>query len=148
MNTLRIIIFLLLSLPALAQMQSFPLQDVRLTDRVFKNAQAIDLNYILALNPDKLLAPYLIDAGLPVKAPRYGNWESSGLDGHTGGHYLSALAMMYASTGNDELKKRLTYMVSELAHCQTKNGNGYAFRREKCSGSVFIKGILMVAASA
>ncbi|WP_461065687.1 glycoside hydrolase family 127 protein [Spirosoma horti] len=106
-------------------MQPFALQDVKLTDGPFKNAQDIDLNYILALNPDKLLAPYLIDAGLPVKAPRYGNWESSGLDGHIGGHYLSALAMMYASTGNAETKKRLDYMVGQLAQCQAKNGNGY-----------------------
>lgn len=110
---------------ALSQMQSFPLQSVRLTEGVFKNAQDVDLNYILTLNIDKLLAPYLIDAGLPLKAERYGNWESSGLDGHIGGHYLSALAMMYASTKNAKLKTRLDYMVSELARCQAKNGNGY-----------------------
>ncbi|MCP9768359.1 glycosyl hydrolase [Lacihabitans sp. LS3-19] len=106
-------------------MQPFLLQDVKLTEGVFKNAQEVDLKYILALNPDKLLAPYLIDAELPFKAERYGNWESSGLDGHIGGHYLSALAMMYASTGNAEMKSRLEYMVSELARCQAKNGNGY-----------------------
>ena len=106
-------------------MQSFPLKSVRLTYGVFKNAQDVDLKYILALNTDKLLAPYLIDAGLPLKAERYGNWESSGLDGHIGGHYLSALAMMYASTKNSELKTRLDYMVSELARCQAKNGNDY-----------------------
>jgi len=47
----------------------------------------------------------LIDAGLPLKAERYGNWENSGLDGHIGGHYLSALALMYASTDNLEVKK-------------------------------------------
>ena len=62
---------------------------------------------------------------MPLKATRYGNWESSGLDGHIGGHYLSALAMMYASTGEPELKKRLDYMVAELARCQAKNGTGY-----------------------
>ncbi|MCD8539053.1 MAG: glycoside hydrolase family 127 protein [Leadbetterella sp.] len=85
----------------------------------------MDLKYILALSPDKLLAPYRIDAGLPVKAERYGNWESSGLDGHIGGHYLSALALMYASTGEKELKSRLDYMVEELALCQQQNRNGY-----------------------
>ena len=106
-------------------MQSFTLQNVKLTEGVFKNAQDVDLKYILALNPDKLLAPYWIDAGLPLKAERYGNWESSGLDGHIGGHYLSALAMMYESTGDAELKKRLDYMVNELALCQAKNGDGY-----------------------
>ncbi|WP_337042264.1 glycoside hydrolase family 127 protein [Emticicia sp. 17c] len=109
----------------MAQMQPFSLHEVKLTQGIFKNAQDIDLKYILALNPDKLLAPYLIDAGLPLKAERYGNWESSGLDGHIGGHYLSALAMMYASTNDTELKKRLDYMVAELARCQAKNGNGY-----------------------
>ncbi|GAB2611408.1 glycoside hydrolase family 127 protein [Emticicia sediminis] len=106
-------------------MQPFALQEVKLKNGIFKNAQDVDLKYILALNPDKLLAPYLIDAGLPLKAERYGNWESSGLDGHIGGHYLSALAMMYASTGNAELKQRLNYMIVELARCQAKNGNGY-----------------------
>ena len=125
-TTLYPIIFcLLLSLSAMAQMQPFTLQEVKVTGGAFKNAQDVDLRYILALDPDKLLAPYLIDAGLPLKAPRYGNWESSGLDGHIGGHYLSALAMMYASTGEPELKKRLDYMVAELARCQAKNGNGY-----------------------
>ncbi len=107
------------------QMQPFNLQQVKLISGPFKNAQEVDFKYILALNPDKLLAPYLIDAGLPLKAERYGNWESSGLDGHIGGHYLSALAMMYASTGNTEMKKRLDYMISELAKCQAKNRNGY-----------------------
>ena len=121
----HIALFALLCFPALAQMQSFSLQEVRLTSGPFKQAQDVDLKYILALNPDKLLAPYLIDAGLPLKASRYGNWESAGLDGHIGGHYLSALAMMYASTGEPELKKRLDYMVAELARCQAKNGNGY-----------------------
>ena len=106
-KNLKYLLILICVESSFAQMQSFKLQDVKLTDSMFKNAQDVDLKYILELNPDKLLAPYLIDAGLPLKANRYGNWESSGLDGHIGGHYLSALAMMYASTGNVELKTRL-----------------------------------------
>jgi DUF1680 family protein len=126
MKRLKIVLPLLfLYCSAVAQMQSFSLKEVKLKDGVFKNAQDIDLQYILALNPDRLLAPYFIDAGLPLKAERYGNWESMGISGHIAGHYLSALAMMYANTGNAELKKRLDYMVSELARCQAKNGNGY-----------------------
>jgi DUF1680 family protein len=108
-----------------AQMKTFDLNEVRLTKGIFKNAQDVDLKYILELNPDRLLAPYLIASGIPVKAERYGNWESIGLDGHIAGHYLSALAMMYASTGNTEVKNRLDYMISELEKCQQKNGNGY-----------------------
>jgi uncharacterized protein len=125
MKIKKILFLLVITICAEAQMQPFALQEVKLKNGIFKNAEDVDLKYILALNPDKLLAPYLIDAGLPLKAERYGNWESSGLDGHIGGHYLSALAMMYASTGNAELKQRLDYMISELARCQAKNGNGY-----------------------
>lgn len=110
---------------ALAQMQSFNLNEVRLTSGPFKNAQDVDLKYIIELNPDKLLAPYLLESGLPTKEDRYGNWENIGLDGHIGGHYLSALSMMYAATENVELKNRLDYMLTELARCQEKNGNGY-----------------------
>jgi DUF1680 family protein len=116
---------LLIASSATAQMQLFDLKEVRLKEGPFKNAQDVDLKYILELNPDRLLAPYLIASGLPVKAERYGNWESIGLDGHIAGHYLSALAMMYASTGNPEVKTRLDYMITELEKCQQKNGNGY-----------------------
>jgi DUF1680 family protein len=116
---------LLITFSSIAQMQEFKLQEVQLTSGPFKKAQEVDLKYILDLNPDRLLAPYLISAGLPTKAERYGNWENIGLDGHIGGHYLSALSMMYASTGNKEVKTRLDYMISELARCQNKEGNGY-----------------------
>lgn len=125
LKKIKYVLLLICVQSSFAQMQPFKLQEVRLTDGVFKKAQDVDLKYILDLNPDKLLAPYLIDAGLPLKANRYGNWESTGLDGHIGGHYLSALAMMYASTGNKELKTRLDYMINQLALCQAKNGNGY-----------------------
>jgi DUF1680 family protein len=103
----------------------FPLKDVRLTAGPFLDAQTTDLNYILALEPDRLLAPFLREAGLQPKQPNYGNWESSGLDGHMGGHYLSALAMMYASTGDAEVLRRLNYFVSELGRAQQANGDGY-----------------------
>ncbi|WP_456311994.1 beta-L-arabinofuranosidase domain-containing protein [Pseudomonas shirazensis] len=122
---LYMLLGLLITTSAAAQMQLFDLKEVRLKEGPFKNAQDVDLNYILELNPDRLLAPYLIASGIPVKAERYGNWESIGLDGHIAGHYLSALAMMYASTGNTEVKNRLDYMISELDRCQQKNGNGY-----------------------
>ena len=117
--------FLLIPCSFFAQMEPFKLQEVRITEGPFKNAQDVDMKYILDLEPDRLLAPYLIDAGFPTKEDRYGNWESIGLDGHIAGHYLSALAMLYASTDNQELKTRLDYMLSELERCQNKNGNGY-----------------------
>jgi DUF1680 family protein len=106
-------------------LQTFSLQSVRLLPSPFLQAQQTDLKYMLSLDPDRLLSPYLREAGLIAKAPPYGNWENTGLDGHIGGHYLSALSLMYGSTGNPEVKKRIDYMVAELQKCQQKNGNGY-----------------------
>lgn len=108
-----------------SKVEYFKLQDVRLADGPFKQAQDVDLEYILALSPDRLLAPYLREAGLQPKAESYGNWENTGLDGHIGGHYLSALSMMYAATGNLEVLDRINYIVSELKKCQDNLGNGY-----------------------
>src|SRR5215216_4386785 len=127
--TVKIVAVLMLSASSLcaqeSQMRLFKLSDVRLLESPFKQAQEVDLNYMLKMEPDRLLAPYLREAGLEPKAKSYPNWESSGLDGHTGGHYLTALAQMYASAGDLECKRRLDYMVDELARCQEKNGNGY-----------------------
>ncbi len=119
------LIALLPPLVAQTPVSRFPLDDVRLLDSPFKQAERTDLNYILALEPDRLLSPFLREAGLTPKAASYGNWENTGLDGHVGGHYLTALALMYTSTGNTEMQQRLTYMIDELKRCQDKNGNGY-----------------------
>jgi DUF1680 family protein len=84
--------------------------------------------YLLALDCDRLLAPFRREAGLAPKKPSYGNWENIGLDGHTAGHYLSALADMiaaHADTPTGELRRRLNYMVDELDTCQKANGDGY-----------------------
>jgi DUF1680 family protein len=106
-------------------LKSFTLSSVRLLESPFYQAQQTDMKYLLELNADRLLAPFLMDAGIPVRAERYGNWENTGLDGHIGGHYLSALSFMYASTGNKEILERLNYMINWLDTCQKKNGNGY-----------------------
>lgn len=103
----------------------FDLKDITLLDSPFKRAQDLDKKYLLDLDADRLLAPFLREAGLQKKAESYTNWENTGLDGHIGGHYVSALALMYASTGDEQIKNRLDYMISELKRCQDENGNGY-----------------------
>jgi hypothetical protein len=107
----------------------FPLNAVRLLDNgPFAPAVAANRDYLLALDPDRLLAPFRREAGLAAKAQPYGNWESSGLDGHTAGHYLSALAHMIASGGDTpdgRLRQRLDHMLSEMAVCQDAFGDGY-----------------------
>lgn len=107
------------------QMESFSVNDVKLTKSAFKHAEDMDIRYLLAIDPDRLLAPYMKEAGLEPKAENYTNWENTGLDGHIGGHYLSALAYMYASTGHPEIKVRLDYFISELKRCADANGDGY-----------------------
>lgn len=102
---------------------AFPLEQVRLLEGPFKHAQDLNLEHLLQYDVDRLLAPYRKEAGLEPKAESYPNWI--GLDGHVGGHYLTAMALYVASTGNEACKHRMDYMVDELAECQRANGNGY-----------------------
>lgn len=103
----------------------FPLSRVHLTESIFSNAMKTDEKYILSMDAERLLAPYLKEAGLKPKKQNYPNWENTGLDGHIGGHYVSALSLMYASTGDVKIKQRLDYMIDELERCQNMSGNGY-----------------------
>ncbi|MEJ5995687.1 glycoside hydrolase family 127 protein [Pedobacter sp. Du54] len=107
------------------KLHAFNLNEIYLLDGPFKAAQQTDLAYMLSLDADRLLAPYLKEAGLPKKAEQYGNWENTGLDGHMAGHYLSALSLMYGTTGDLKVKERITYVLNELEKCQIKNRNGY-----------------------
>ena len=114
--------------PAVSVAHPFPLNSVRLLDGPFSVLVAANRDYLLALDPDRLLAPFRREAGLEPRKPSYGNWESGGLDGHTAGHYLSALATMIASgddTPEGELKRRLDYMIAEMEQCQKASGDGY-----------------------
>jgi len=111
--------------PQAPGLKLFRIQDVHLLPSPFKSAERVDLKYMLAMNPDRLLAPFLREAGLPAKAQSYTNWENTGLDGHVGGHYLTALALMHASNGSKEALTRLNYMLAELKRCQDANGDGY-----------------------
>jgi uncharacterized protein len=102
---------------------TFALSDVELLDGPFKHAQDLNVEVLLQYDVDRLLAPFFIQAGLEPKGELFPNW--AGLDGHMGGHYLSAMAIHYASTGNQECLKRMEYMLSELKRCQDASGDGY-----------------------
>jgi len=106
------------------QAYSFNLRDVQLLDGPFKQAMEADARYLALLEPDRLLAGFREQAGLPAKGKRYGGWESSGLAGHTLGHYLSACAMHYAVTRDTLYLDKVNYIINELAECQPKR-NGY-----------------------
>ncbi len=107
-------------------LKEFPLEDVQINqESIFYKAQEADKAYLYALDADRLLAPFLKEAGITPLKPNYPNWESMGLDGHTAGHYLSALSMMYATTRDSKLLERLQYMIFWLDSCQKKNGDDY-----------------------
>ena len=110
------------------QARPLPLNKVRLLGGPLKHAQDMTAKYLLQLEPDRMLAGYRIRAGLEPKAEGYGGWDaidSRQLTGHIAGHYLSAVSLMYAATGNEEFKRRADYIVSELKEVQEKRGDGY-----------------------
>ncbi len=104
--------------------------DVTLLDGPFLHAQRRTEAYLLSLDPDRLLHGFRANAGLAPRAPLYGGWESAPLwadihcQGHTLGHYLSACALMTASTADPRFRARVDHVVAELAACQDAGGTG------------------------
>jgi DUF1680 family protein len=113
----------------------FPLKDVRLLPGAFNAAADVNRKYLKTLPPDRLLHTFRLTAGLPSSAEPLGDWEKPDceLRGHfAGGHYLSACALAFASSGDEDLKRNGDLMVAELAKCQAQHKNGYlsAFPQE------------------
>ncbi len=104
-----------------------PLNSVRLTGGPLKKAEDLDAAYLLELQPQRMLAYLRQSAGLKPEAQGYGGWDGPGrqLTGHIAGHYLSAVSMMYASTGDVRFKQRADDMVTELQNIQNAQGDGY-----------------------
>lgn len=105
--------------------RTFPLGAVRLGPGPFATAQQRALEAVLDLDLDRLLAPFLVAAGLDSRVEPYGDWESGGLDGHIGGHALSAHAKLWAVTGQDVLHERMEHLLDGLERCQDAVGTGY-----------------------
>ena len=100
----------------------FPLSDVTLLDGPLKKARDLNIKTLLQYDVDRLLAPFLKEAGLTPKKPSFPNWD--GLDGHVGGHYLTAMAIN-AATGSEECRKLMEYMISELQACADANAKNH-----------------------
>ncbi len=107
--------------------RAFPLEAVRLLDGPFKHAMELDEKYLLSLNVDRLLRNFRVNAGLPSQAQPLGGWEDPKceLRGHFVGHYMSACALMCASTGDAAFRDKGNAVVAGLAECQAKLGTGY-----------------------
>jgi DUF1680 family protein len=98
----------------------FNLKQVRLLDGHFQEAMQRDKDFLLQLEPDRLLRAFRLTAGLSTHAKPYGGWEAPDcqLRGHSLDHYLSACSLMYASSGDDAFRTRANDIVAELAKCQ------------------------------
>jgi len=122
--------FTAISVKPTIHLQAYPfsLKQVRLLPGPFKEAMDRDLKYMLDLDSDRLLHNFRVNAGLPSSARPLGGWEKPDVElrGHTIGHFLSACAFMFASTGDPRIKAKAEAMVAELAKCQKALGTkGY-----------------------
>lgn len=134
---------------------SFEINEVRLNDGIFKTSQDLGKNFIMSLDPDRLLAPIAYSTGAAKDTSKYyGGWEAyryrtytgTGISGHSLGHWLSAMADMYAATGDDKVKEKLDYTVNKLEEYQNIDGTGFIGGFEKSGFEAAIKGILKVSA--
>jgi DUF1680 family protein len=109
------------------KVSAFSLRDVQLLDSPFKHAMELDERYLLELDVDRLLHNFRVNARLPSSAKPLGGWEAPDceLRGHFVGHYLSACALMYASTDDKRFKEKGDAVVAGLVECQAKLGSGY-----------------------
>src|SRR2546430_4744078 len=86
---------------AVVKARPLPLSAVRLLAGPLKHAQELDARYLLALEPDRMLAYYRDRAGLQPKAQPYGGWGGGRRNPtrHIAGPYLSAGCPMWAPPG-------------------------------------------------
>lgn len=106
----------------------FRLEDVKILDPDLLRMRGQTLQYMLALDSDRLLHNFRVNANLPSSAEPLYNRESptNGWRGHYVGHFLSACAQMYASAGDVRIKAKADAIVAELAKCQAQLGDkGY-----------------------
>lgn len=107
------------------RVRTFGLDEVKLLDGPFRHAMELDMKVLLNYQPDRMLSKFYKEAGLTPKAEHYHGWEDGTIAGHTLGHYLSACALMYKSTGDKRFLDRVNYIIDELAIVQDANKNGF-----------------------
>lgn len=106
---------------------SFDLKDVRLLDSPFRQNMERDSKWIMSLSVNRLLHSFRNTAGIYSSGEggyftvkKLGGWESldSDIRGHSTGHILSALALLYASTDDEKYKIKADSLISGLTEVQ------------------------------
>ena len=103
-------------------LEEFSMKNVTLLDSYEQNAFEKEVAYLKSLDADRLMRGFGDISGRKINAEKYGGWETSAIQGHTLGHYLTAVSQAYATSGDEELKKITDYMISVLKDCQLENG--------------------------
>jgi uncharacterized protein len=111
----------------------FAMTDVRLLPSFWKDTMELNRSWLYSLPNDRMAHNFRVTAGIPSDADPLGGWEDPKceLRGHYIGHYLSACAMLYASTGDEFIRAKADELVTMLAACQAKDGYLSAFPTEE-----------------
>ena len=130
--------------PQYEGVSAFSLGDIVLDEGTLLDKQQQNEAYLKSLDVDRLLYFYYTSAGLPVRndVMPYGGWEAantgSSVAGHTLGHYLSAVSMLYAVTNDAWYLETVNDIVAELEKCQKENG--YVFSRPESDFDAVLAG--------
>lgn len=114
--------------------ECFELSEVYLLPGRFRENLQRDSAWMMSIPTDRLLHSFYNNSGVwggreggYMTVKKLGGWESLDceLRGHTTGHILSALALMYAATGEDVFKQKGDSLITGLDKVQQALGNGY-----------------------
>ena len=131
-------------------------RNITLLNSVFSQSEKIGREYLDGVDIDRLLSPIFEAHNMPApnNAKRYGGWERKSannwekspetfsLAGHSLGHFLSALSECYAKSGDEKLKQKILYIVSQLESVQSNAKSGYIGGcKENCFTALFDKNL-------
>lgn len=109
------------------RIREFARHSVTVTEPVIVNAYTKEREYLCSLEADRLLAGFREISGIPKRADCYpGGWEDEEYCGHTLGHYMVAMAQIYAKEQSADIKERLEYVLAELETSQRQSGYLFA----------------------
>ena len=122
----------ILAAPSIKGLSDYSMSEVKMTNEYLVNGTQKTSDYLNAFDVDKLASGFRRTAGLSPASDTYGGWETSLIAGHAVGHYMSAVAQGYNSTGNEGLLKMSEDLIDALYEAQIKNDttiNGQAVKK-------------------
>lgn len=120
---------------------NFDLNSVQLTSGSYAKArQDQNLNYLLSIDEERMLLAVMRAAQLTTNnKDYYGGWQGNSNNGF--GNYLSALSMMYASTGNSQILNKITWMIDRIDSAQKRFSHlgGYFYNNSDTTADAYTR---------